>query len=153
MASGGAEIEVLAPLADYVPSDTAKNNDSLALRVSYGSHAFLLTGDVERQIEWRMIDAGEPLRADVLKTPHHGSRTSSTAQFLDAVSPAFAVISAGFENSYGGPNADVLGRLAERRAAVFRTDLDGLVTIRSDGRTLRVETNPPSARRRIAPAW
>jgi competence protein ComEC len=152
-AFGGAQIEVLAPWPDYAPSETARNDDSLVLRVSWGRHAFLLTGDAERPIERRMVEAAEPLRADVLKIPHHGSRTSSTAQFLDAVSPAFAVISLGFENSYGFPNPDVLARLAERHAAVFRTDLDGLVTIRSDGRLLHVETNPPSPRLRLAPAW
>jgi len=152
-AFGGAQFEVLAPLAGYAPADTAKNDDSLVLRAGWGRHAFLLTGDAERPIERRMVEEGEPLRADVLKTPHHGSRTSSTAQFLDAVSPAFAVISAGFENSYGFPHRDVLARLAERRTAVFRTDRDGLVTIRSDGRLLHVETNPPAPRLRIAPAW
>jgi competence protein ComEC len=152
-AFGGAEIEVLAPFAGYHPSDTAKNDDSLVLRVSYGRHAFLLTGDAERPIERRMVEEAEPLRADVLKTAHHGSRTSSTAQFLDAVSPAFAVISLGFENSYGFPNPDVLARLGERHAAVFRTDRDGLVTIHGDGRFLHVETNPPTPRLRLAPAW
>ena len=152
-AFGGAQIEVLAPWPDYAPSETSRNDDSLVLRVSWGRHAFLLTGDAERPIERRMVEAAEPLRADVLKIPHHGSRTSSTAQFLDAVSPAFAVISLGFENSYGFPNPDVLARLAERHAAVFRTDLDGLVTIRSDGQLLHVETNPPSPRLRLAPAW
>ena len=153
IAFGGAQIEVLAPLPDYAPSDTAKNDDSLVLRIAYGRHAFLLTGDAERPIERRMVEEAEPLRADVLKTPHHGSRTSSTAQFLDAVSPAFAVISDGFENSYGFPHPDVLARLAEHHAAVFRTDRDGLVTIRSDGRLLHVETNPPTHGLRLAPAW
>jgi competence protein ComEC len=150
---GGAQIEVLAPLAGYSPSDTPKNDDSLVLRISYGRNAFLLTGDAERPIERRMVEEAEPLRADVLKTAHHGSRTSSSAPFLDAVSPAFAVISLGFENSYGFPHPDVLARLAERHAAVFRTDRDGLVTIRGDGRLLHVETNPPSPRLRLAPAW
>ena len=79
---GGATIDVLAPLPDYLPVDTPKNNDSLVLRVRYGRHAFLLCGDVERQIEWGMLDAGESPRADVLKVAHHGSRTSSTEEFL-----------------------------------------------------------------------
>jgi len=135
-AFGGAEIAVLAPFADYIPGDTPRNNDSLVLRVRYGSRAFLLTGDVEKPIERRMLEENEIAPADVLKVAHHGSRTSSTAEFLSAVNPAFAIISAGFENSYGHPNREVLDRLAERHVAVFRTDEDGLVTIRTDGRRL-----------------
>src|SRR5262249_17017463 len=107
---GGASLEVLAPAADYVPAATPKNNDALGLRGTYGRHSFLLTGDVERQIEWRMLDTGATVRADVLKVAHHGSRTSSTEEFVRAVSPVYAVISAGFENSYGHPNRDVIDR-------------------------------------------
>jgi competence protein ComEC len=88
-----------------------------------------------------MLSENEVHRSDVLKVAHHGSRTSSTELFLDAVQPTFALISAGFENSYGHPNRDVVDRLAQHGATVLRTDLDGLVTIRSDGRRLHVETN------------
>jgi competence protein ComEC len=137
---GGAEIEVLAPLPDYVPADTPKNNDSLVLRVCYGRHSFLLGGDVERPVEYRMLEANELQHTDVLKVAHHGSRTSSSEAFLSAVQPTFAVISAGFENSYGHPNRDVIQRLVEHHAGVLRTDLDGIVTVRSDGRRLTVET-------------
>ncbi|HEY2012384.1 MAG TPA: ComEC/Rec2 family competence protein [Bryobacteraceae bacterium] len=139
-AYGGAEIEVLAPFPDYVPSDTPKNNDSLVLRVRYGRHSFLLGGDVERQVERRMLEAGELRHTDVLKVAHHGSRTSSTEAFLSAIEPAFAIVSAGFENSYGHPNRDVIDRLEQHHAGVLRTDLDGLITIHSDGRRLTVET-------------
>jgi len=139
-AFGGAEIEVLAPPADYVPGDTPKNNDSLVLRVRYGRHSFLLCGDVERPVERRMVEEGEIQLTDVLKVAHHGSRTSSTEEFLAAASPLFAVISAGFENSYGHPNRDVLNRLADHGATVYRTDLDGLVSIRTDGRRFFVDT-------------
>jgi competence protein ComEC len=139
-AFGGAEIEVLAPFADYVPADTPKNNDSLVLRLRYGRHSFLLSGDVEKQIEYRMLDANELPHIDVLKVAHHGSRTSSTEEFLSAVNPAFAVVSAGFENSYGHPNRDVMARLEQHHASILRTDQDGLVTIRSDGRRLTVDT-------------
>jgi competence protein ComEC len=139
-AFGGAEIEVLAPLADYVPGDTPKNNDSLVLRVRYGEHSFLLCGDVERPVERRMLQEDEIQLTDVLKVAHHGSRTSSTEEFLTAASPLFAVISVGFENSYGHPHRDVLQRLAEHRTAVYRTDRDGLVSIRTDGRRFFVDT-------------
>jgi len=110
------------------------------LRVRYGRHSFLLSGDVERPIEYRMLEANELERTDVLKVAHHGSRTSSTEAFLSAVQPTFAVISAGFENSYGHPNRDVIERLQQHHAGVMRTDLDGLITVRSDGRRLSVET-------------
>jgi competence protein ComEC len=140
-AFGGAEVEVLGPPADYRPSETPKNNDSLVLCLRFGRHAFLLPGDAEKQIEWDMLDRHALPRLDVLKVAHHGSKTSSTEEFLNAVSPAFAIVSAGFENSYGHPNPDVLTRLERHRAVVLRTDLDGLVTVRSDGRKLSVWTN------------
>ncbi|HJZ98709.1 MAG TPA: ComEC/Rec2 family competence protein [Candidatus Solibacter sp.] len=137
---GGAEVEVLAPMPDYLPVDTPKNNDSLVLRLSLGARSFLLTGDVERPIEREMLEAGELRPSDVLKVAHHGSRTSSTEDFLDAVHPAFALISTGFENSYGHPHPAIVGRLADRHTAILRTDLNGLITIRTDGRRLMVET-------------
>jgi competence protein ComEC len=152
-AFGGAEVQVLAPMPGYTPAAEAKNDDSLVLRLTYGSRSFLLTGDVERPVEQWMVDENEIEHADVLKTPHHGSRTSSTAPFLDAVSPAFAVISLGFENSYGFPNREVLERLRDRGVMVFRTDQDGLVSIRSDGRRLHVETNSERATASATPAW
>ena len=139
-AFGGAEIEVLAPASDYVPATAPKNNDSLVLRVRFGRHSFLLCGDVERQIEWRMLAEEGSKHADVLKVAHHGSRTSTTDEFLSAVSPAFAVISAGFENSYGHPHRDIVKRLADHGVVALRTDQHGLITIRSDGRRLDVET-------------
>ena len=130
----------IAPLPDYIASDTPKNNDSLVLRIAYGRRAFLLSGDVERPIERRMLEEDEVQAADVLKVAHHGSKTSSTEEFLSAVHPLFAVISVGFENSYGHPNRDILERLAQHHAALLRTDERGLITIRTDGRCLEVET-------------
>ena len=106
------------------------------LRITYGSRSFLLTGDMERGIEAKLLAAGADLHADVLKVGHHGSRTSSTEPFLEAVSPSVALISAGFENSFGHPHPDVLGRLSALHAAILRTDLDGLVSARTDGHAL-----------------
>ena len=140
-AFGGAEIEVLAPAADYVPTDSPKNNDSLVLRVGYGRNGFLLPGDAERPIERGMLAEDEIHRTDVLKVAHHGSRTSSTEDFVSAVEPVFAVISVGVDNSYGHPNRDVLERLRQHHTVVYRTDQDGLITIRSDGHRLHVETH------------
>jgi competence protein ComEC len=117
------------------------------LRISYGRRSFLLTGDVERPIERQMLDADEIRHADVLKVAHHGSRTSSTEEFLSAVTPAFAVISDGLENSYGHPHAAVIERLQQHHADILRTDLQGLITIRTDGRRMSVETYQDSLQR------
>ena len=136
---GGTSIEVLAPPHDHTPSEKAPNNDSLVLRVSYGSRSFLFAGDIEKRVEAELVEAGLP-HSDVLKVPHHGSKTSSTAPFLESVRPSFAMISDGFENSFGMPHETVLERLAERQATVLRTDLCGLVSIKSDGKRIRFES-------------
>ena len=144
---GGARMEILSPLLGFSPAKPG-NNDSLALRISYGVHSFLLTGDLESPVEQLLVADGRPLHADVLKVGHHGSKTSTTPEFLAAVSPSVAVISDGFENSFGHPHPTVLARLEERHAAVLRTDLDGLVTVRSDGRKLSFDSmlwHPQSA--------
>ena len=97
-------------------------------------------------MELRALAAGEPLAADVLKVGHHGSNTSSTGEFLDAVSPTFAVISDGFENSFHHPHPQVLERLLAHHTAALRTDMQGLITVRSDGRRIWVETYRPPTR-------
>jgi competence protein ComEC len=135
-AFGGASMQVLAPLPDYVPGEAPKNNDSLVLRLAYGRHSVLLTGDMEKQIEQQLLAEGAILRTDVLKVGHHGSKSSSTPAFLDALHPAFALISDGFENSYGHPHAQTIANLADRHIATYRTDRQGLLTIRTDGRYL-----------------
>jgi competence protein ComEC len=143
---GGTRIEILSPPSDYVAPTSPKNNDSLAMRITFLERSFLLTGDMERPMELRALAGGQPLAADVLKVGHHGSNTSSTGEFLDAVSPIFAVISDGFENSFHHPHPQVLERLAAHRAGALRTDFDGLITIRTDGRRIWVETYRPLTR-------
>jgi competence protein ComEC len=131
----GARVRILAPPLAYGPSKPG-NGDSLALRLEYGSNSFLLTGDLERPGELDLVFDSGLGPADVLKVGHHGSRTSTNEPFLDAVSPSIAMISTGYENSFGHPHPDVLARLRARNAAILRTDLDGRVTVRSDGRRL-----------------
>ena len=92
-------------------------------------------------------------RTDVLKVGHHGSRTSSAEEFLDAAAPEFAIISAGPDNSYGHPNRDVLDRLREHHAAVYRTDQDGLITVRTDGKRLWVETGRSASAGLLSPIF
>jgi competence protein ComEC len=136
---GGAMIEILSPPPDYASTKSA-NNDSLAFRITYGAHSFLLTGDMERPMEARLLADGRELHADVLKVGHHGSKTSTTQAFLDAVAPSIGIISDGFENSFGHPHRDVVARMADRHSAVLRTDVDGLVTVRTDGHRLSMDT-------------
>lgn len=136
---GGVKIDILSPYPGYEPRQTPSNDDSLVLRLAYGEHRFLLTGDVERQAEHAMLDAVGP--ATVLKVAHHGSKTSSGDAFLDIVQPRIAFISAGKDNLFHHPHAEVLQRLGRRHTAVFRTDEWGLVSVRSDGKRLRMESN------------
>ena len=132
---GGARLEILSPPRGFSPAKSG-NNDSLALRISYGVQTFMLTGDLESPMEQLLLADGRPLHADVLKVGHHGSKTSTSPDFLAAVAPSFAIISAGFGNSFGHPHPAVLARLMQRHAAILRTDQDGLVTVRSDGHKL-----------------
>ena len=137
---GGADIEVLAPAGEESFADRPHNNDSLVLRLCYGRHSILLTGDIERRLERELVASGLLEPTDVVKLPHHGSRTSSGPAFLDALRPAFAVISAGWENAYNLPHPEVVARLEERRVMLLRTDRHGLIQIRTDGRRFAVET-------------
>ena len=136
---GGVGCEVLSPETRQVSQLRARNNDSLVLRLTYGSTSFLLTGDIERAVEQRLLEAGLVQRTDVLKVAHHGSRTSTTQPFLDAARPSIAIISDGYENVYRFPHRDVLERLNAAGAQVWRTDLNGLVRIESDGKRIVAE--------------
>jgi competence protein ComEC len=144
---GGSRWRILSPPRDHVPTPRSGNDDSLVFQVFHGRQSFLLTGDAERAMEWRMVDEGRLSRAGVLKVAHHGSRTSTTAEFLEQVRPAFAVISNGFQNSYRFPHPDVLERLEKAGTRILRTDLDGLVQFRTDGYRIEIRTGRASAER------
>ena len=137
---GGATVRALAPGPDYVPGNSAKNNDSLVLEIAYGQRRFVLTGDAERAVEWELVASGRLGRVDVLKVGHHGSKSSTTPEFMDLAKPKFAMISVGDGNLYGHPHADVLSRLKDAHTQVFRTDRDGLTRFLTDGNRLVVET-------------
>lgn len=115
-----------------------KNNNSVVLRLTYGRIRALFTADIESSAEEILVDSSRPLRAEVLKVGHHGSRSSTTEGFLAAVAPAVAVVSVG-RNSYGHPHPDVLSRFESIGAAVWRTDREGAVIVRTDGRRLWVD--------------
>lgn len=133
---GSAKVEFLAPLGIY---DNV-NDISLVVKITYGQTTFLFTGDAERPSEYDMADSDEKLSATVLKVGHHGSNTSSTYVFLRKVMPTYAVISCGRDNSYGHPHAEVLSRLADVGATVYRTDEQGTITCRSNGEKVTFKT-------------
>lgn len=136
----GVQVEVLWPPRATQAPVTSGNNDSVVLRLVYGSVALLLTGDIEQAAEERLIESGVNLRADILKVPHHGSKTSSTEAFIDAVQPRCAVISVGERSRFGHPHANVVSRYVERGVRLFQTGRDGTVTIETDGRSLEMRT-------------
>ena len=127
---GGATVEVVGPVrTDY----EWENDRSLAFRITYCDVSCLVCGDAEGTSEWDMVNSGRDISADIYVVNHHGSRTSSTEPFLDVVSPSYALISCGKDNSYGHPAAEVLQCLQERGMQMYRTDLQGTVILYSDG--------------------
>ncbi|MBN1939346.1 MAG: DNA internalization-related competence protein ComEC/Rec2 [Candidatus Aminicenantes bacterium] len=137
---GGVEILAVAPAAS-IASGESDNDSSVVLRLVHGTTAALLTGDIGRTVEADILASGEDIRSQVLKAPHHGSNSSSSEEFLAAVGPENAVISAGRGNHYGLPHPDVLSRYERLGARIFRTDLHGAVEFRSDGRRWAVRTS------------
>jgi competence protein ComEC len=113
-----------------------ENNASVVLRVILGSRTVLLTGDIERESERDLT--GHIEHADVLKVAHHGSRSSTTTDFLDAVSPRIALISCGRRNLFGHPHAETIDALQRQRIHVYRTDRNGSIDLTVDGRHLFV---------------
>jgi competence protein ComEC len=138
----GVNIRVLWPANDD-PVHSATNDDSLVLRLDDGGESLLLAGDIERPVERALTADVAPLASDFLKVPHHGSRTSSTQAFLDAVHPRFAAISVGEANPFGHPNQDVIDRICAEGAQVYRTDRNGAVTAMTDGRSIAISTFLP----------
>ncbi len=135
---GDAVFTILGP--SELSSDS--NNNSIALLLVHGDNRFLFTGDAEAEEEEEMVDSGIPLDADVYKAGHHGSRTSSSEQLLEAVSPAYVVISCGEGNSYGHPHAETMNHLRAMGAQVFRTDEQGSIVLSSDGSEIRWNCSP-----------
>lgn len=120
--------------------ETAGNEACAVLRVRYGDAAFLFTGDMEQAQEAALLAAQRDVRCTVLKVGHHGSATSTSAPFLAIARPRYAVISVGADNTFGHPRPEVLARLRAAGVRTFRTDEDGAVTFRTDGRRLWAET-------------
>lgn len=128
---GSAVCTVLGPVK------AAKgNNNSLVIRIEYGDTSFLFSGDAESEEEHDILASGRTLKSTVLKVGHHGSKDATSNQYLYEVDPQYAVISAGDDNSSDHPNEKTLSRLREADVTVYRTDVNGTVICRSDGKTV-----------------
>ena len=138
----GIKIEVLNPPASLWEGTSADvDNNGVVLRLSWGKLSFLFTADIREEIEFELIGQRADLRSTVLKVAHHGSKTSTTSQFLGAVDPEVAVICVGTDNPFGHPSPEVLERLTDRLGEdnVYRTDQDGTIEFITDGETLWVK--------------
>jgi len=141
----GAELSILNPpvmresqRASQNPS--LLNNQSLVMMIQFKQIAILLTGDIEQEAEYRMMRKGFPIKADLLKIPHHGSASSSTQAFLESVKPSVAILSVSEQNLGRLPHPEVLRRYERLGIRIFRTDKHGAVTVLTDGERIEIET-------------
>jgi competence protein ComEC len=136
----GAVLDVLAPEKQLITGTNADlNNNSIVAKLIYGDFSMLLAGDAEQESEQQMLAKYKAeLKSNILKSPHHGSRTSSSAAFLKAVAPATAIISVGANNDYHHPHESTLKKYAAASIKVYRTDKDGTITITTNGKTYNI---------------
>ena len=138
---GGAVFEVLGPSAELVKEGSVKgykhnpNNESVVGRLVYGNFSMMLTGDAEKKEEQAILAAGSPVQSTILKSGHHGSKTSSSANFLRAVRPEAALISCGVNNDYGHPHKETMKKYHALEIPIYVTAENGTITVRSDGKT------------------
>lgn len=147
----GVSFEIVSPSQSLIDEDTAAmkakkkvdvNNESVVGRLTFGNFAMLFTGDAEGPVEKDMVASyGKKLKCQVLKAGHHGSKTSSTAEFLKLVQPESVVMSLGINNQYGHPHEALLNRLQKQGVKnIYRTDANGTITIVSDGSSYSITT-------------
>ncbi len=132
----GCRLEIAAPVGDY----EEMNDYSAVLRFVFGNVRFLITGDIERKAEEDILASGADIRAEVIKVPHHGSGTSGLKRFIQAVSPEYAVISAGAGNEHGHPHENVVETYRNCGADIYRTDMNGTIVFTTDGASISVKT-------------
>jgi len=131
--------EVLHPQAFFLAgTNDDENNNSVVLRLTYGKASFIFCGDLQQEGEESLLLAQPVVTSAVLKVGHHGSLDATSAAFLEAVKPKWAIISVGAGNSFGHPHQDTLQRLAAAQTKVLRTDQDGMITARTDGQVLKL---------------
>ena len=145
-------VEVLAPEMPLITGTSSDiNNNSVVLRVTFGHVAMLLTGDAQSEAETRLLSHGPAdLRSNILKVGHHGSAYSSTPAFLEAVRPKIAIISCGLHNVFGHPSPRTLAALSGVGAHIYRTDLDGGISISSDGMSIQSTSNSNQLTNRLS---
>lgn len=136
------KIEVLSPKQNQYYEEM--NDYSIVLRITYKKRAFIFTGDAETLVEKEMLSAGYDLSADVLKLGHHGSSTSSSRNFLNAVNPDYAIISCGQNNDYGHPHRETITSLNKMDLTIYRTDRQGTIKAACDGDRITFTTGLPS---------
>ena len=139
---GGATVTVLSPHKDANYENL--NNQSLVLRLDYENTSFIFTGDAEKDVEKELLESSFYLEADVLKCGHHGSSTSSTKAFVDAVNPSAAVISCGKNNEYNHPHIETLNTLKSKNIEIYRTDLSSTIVAQTDGNTITFSSDSAS---------
>jgi len=139
----GVRIEIFNPVAPIEGSAAGEqfdetNNHSVAMKLTHGAISFMLPADISEPTESLLVHRSARIKSNVLFVPHHGSRTSSTESFIDAIQPRLAVISCGKDNYFRLPHPEVLKRYDIRKIQVLRTDRDGAITVATDGRDLRI---------------
>ena len=139
---GSAIVEIFAPI-NYDTED--QNSLSIVLKITYGQTSFLFTADAGRDVEKDILDAGYDIGSTVLKVGHHGSESSTTYPFLREIMPEYAVIPVGKGNDYGHPTDAVLSKLRDADVTVYRTDLNGTIVCKSDGKTVTIIPDKGSA--------
>ncbi|MEO6655843.1 MAG: ComEC/Rec2 family competence protein [Pyrinomonadaceae bacterium] len=140
---GDVIVEVLYPVASEDPDAISDNDNSVVLRIVYGNHSFLLTGDVERNAETALVAGSGTLAADLIKVAHHGSRTSSTQEFINSVGARYAIISVGRSSPFGHPHPEVVERWKANGAKVMTTGERGTISVSTDGKDLEITTFVP----------
>lgn len=135
----GITAQVLSPISPAFINNG--NENSIIIKLTYGQCSFLLSGDIMKMAELLYLqEYGNHLQANILKSPHHGSNSSSTPEFLAAVSPEVVVISCGRNNPFGHPGEEVLKRYKQLGYNIYRTDENGHITVSSDGETYEIKT-------------
>lgn len=137
---GGAKIQILFPETDESERAVSDNNHSVVLRIIYGTKRFLFTGDIEKQTEEKLLNNSAFLQADVVKVAHHGSKTSSTENFINAAKAGYAIIPVGRKSIFGHPHKEVVERWKNSGARIKTTGERGTISISTDGKDLIIET-------------
>jgi len=133
------KFEILSPPSDFYFE--GENNNAIAIRLIYGNVSFLFTADIKFESEDNILQIyGDKIRTNILKVAHHGSSTSTSEKFLKAVNPEIAVISVGARNNFGHPYSGVLAKLQDADINIYRTDEDGNITVRTDGKKFVIES-------------